>query len=112
MIKSVLRKEDVIVILLEGNLDIGNKTNLKEELVKKIPGDTSNVILDLMEVSFIDSACLGALVGLARLLRKNKGDLRLCSLPEEVLSIFQITRLDKVFEIYETSKDAIASYDS
>ena len=101
---------DVIIIPLSGNLDVAMQVRLKEELLKKAPLESEKIVLDFSKVEFIDSACLGALIAVARKLRKKGGDVRMASLPEEVQSIFQITRLDKVFRIFSKPEEAVASY--
>lgn len=112
MIETVQNKDNVLLLALGGTLDVGKQAYLKEELVKKIPSESTHLVLDFKKVDFIDSACLGALISIARRLRSKGGDVRLASLHDEVKSIFQITRLDKVFKIFEKPEDAIKSYSS
>jgi len=69
-----------------------------------------SIILDFKKVEFIDSACLGALVGISRRLKSDGGDLTISGLQDEVRSIFQITRLDKVFPLYDDVDQAINSF--
>src|SRR3989338_1365439 len=101
---------NVIVIPLSGNLDVGVSARLKEDLVKQAPLESEKIVLDFSKVEFIDSACLGALIAVARKLRKKGGDIRIASLLEEVQSIFQITRLDKIFQIFGKPEEAVKSY--
>ncbi|MBX7148624.1 STAS domain-containing protein [bacterium] len=112
MITSHIRKNDVVIISLSGSLEIGKQAKLKEEINKLIPTDTKQLVLDLNAVDFIDSTCLGAFVGLSRTLRQKNGDLKIASPCEEVKSILQITRLDKVFQIYPSVDEAVSSYPS
>ena len=70
------------------------------------------ILVDLRKVSFVDSACLGVFIGLARQVRKDGGDIRLAGLNDEVMAIFQMTRLDKVFQIFAANEQGISSYQS
>ncbi len=110
MISSTIRKNDVVIISLSGSLEIGKQAKLKEEIQKLIPGDTKQLVLDIAQVDFIDSTCLGAFVALSRTLKQKNGDLKIAAATEEVKSILQITRLDKVFQIYNTVDEAVLSY--
>lgn len=76
----------------------------------RLPPDASNVVLNFKKVEFIDSACLGALVGLVRNIRTSGGDVYISELTDEVRSIFQITRLDKVFKIFESISQATEAF--
>jgi anti-sigma B factor antagonist len=110
MIHSVNELENALVISLEGVLEVGSQEKLKEELNHKIPKNNSHIVLDFSRVEFIDSACLGALVAITRTLRKNGGEVTLYGLKDEVQSIFQITRLDKVLKIFERLEDAVKAH--
>lgn len=110
MINTVLTKEGITVVALEGTLDLGKQSKLKEELYKQVPTDRPCLVLNMRKVEFIDSACLGVITGLARRLREKGGDVRLASLHDEVQSILQITRLERIFKIFDTTDDAIRSY--
>lgn len=64
------------------------------------------IIVDLQEVHFIDSAALATLVSGLKSCRSAGGDLVLCSLQQPVAIIFELTKLDRVFEIYPDVTDA------
>lgn len=98
-----------MVLQLQGSLEVDLQGMLKEK-IEEISGKESDIVLDFSEVTFIDSSCLGALVSSVKSLRGKKGDLKLSCLQEDVRSIFQITRLDKIFEIFENVEEAIESY--
>lgn len=106
---QIKTKNDVMVVQLQGSLEVDFQGMLKEK-IEEISGKESDIVLDFSEVTFIDSSCLGALVSSVKSLRAKKGDLKLSCLQEEVRSIFQITRLDKIFEIFENVEEAIESY--
>ncbi len=66
-------------------------------------------VVDLGEVSFVDSAGLGALVRLYKRVRIGEGDVRLARVSPNVMQIFDLTRLNRVFDIFPSPEEAAAS---
>ncbi len=90
-------------------LDASNGDALRQSL-NEISDACSRVIVDLSDVTFVDSSALGAFVGLLRRLRQKDGELKLAALRPPVLMILELTRLDNVFSIYLTVDDAEAAF--
>ena len=109
MIKTVENQNDVMVVALEGTLEVSGQQDLKDGLMK-VAREQSDIVLDFSDVEFIDSSCLGALVSIAKTLRDDRGDIKIIGLQDDVKSIFQITRLDKIFSIFDDRKDAVESF--
>ena len=98
--------ESDVRVKLEGVLDLSCQARLKENLHKLGFSNTQRrLVVDLSEVSFIDSACLGIFVSLIKLLKTSGSELFLISPQEEVRSVFQITRLDRLFTILDSSSE-------
>jgi len=96
------------VVTVTGEIDLSTAPQLREQLLELANGGTSQVIVDLEAVEFIDSTGLGVLVASLNRMRQNDGDLALiCSQPS-ILRVFEITGLTKVFTIYH-SLDEIAA---
>ena len=110
MIKTTQKIGKVTVVSLQGSLELSQQEKFKETLLKQVTGDPCSLVINLKEVDFIDSTCLGALIAVARRLRERGGDVKLSNMTPEVRSIFQITRLEKVFEIFEGIDDAVSAY--
>jgi len=70
--------------------------------------DTKYAVVNLSGVGFIDSSGLATLVKALKRCRQNEGDLYLSNLQQAVQIIFELTRLDKAFQIFETEDEAIA----
>lgn len=96
------------VVTVEGEVDVYTASQLKEVLVETIEGGCANVVVDLDRVSFIDSSGLGVLVGALRRAKERSGSVRLVCARENVLKIFRITGLDKVFPIFTSVGEASA----
>lgn len=83
---------------------------LEESLLPLIEQNSELLlVLNFSEVKFLSSAVLGLLIRVSKKLYESKGQLRLCSIDPKIIEIFRITRLDKVFEIYDDQDSAVAS---
>lgn len=100
------RDADVCVLALSGEVDVYAAPRLKQELVSAIEDGCANVIVDMERVSFIDSSGLGVLVSALRRARERDGTVRIVCTRENVLKIFRITGLDKVFPIFSDAGEA------
>lgn len=67
-------------------------------------------VIDLTGVPFMDSSGIAALVNLFKRIRIGAGDVKLCGIREEIMKIFSLTRLDRVFEIFDTRAEGIDSF--
>ena len=108
---TVNKAEDILTVVLKNKratVDISD--NFKDKINKEIEQGNFKVIVDLSIVEYVDSSFLGALVaGLKRATMKN-GDLKLVSLQPPVRAMFDLTRLYRIFDIYETMDDAVKSF--
>lgn len=68
------------------------------------------LLIDFSSVQFLTSSVLGLLIRLSRRIFQSEGRLRLCSIDPKILEIFKITRLDKVFEIYNDRQQALENF--
>jgi anti-sigma B factor antagonist len=70
----------------------------------------TNLVVDLGMVRFVDSSGLGSLVSGFKNASARNGNLKLCGLQPQVKSMFELTRLHRVFEIFATLDDALVSF--
>ena len=82
-----------------GEVDLSNVGRLRDALDEVFMQAGTQVVVDLDQITFIDSAGLGALIGARRRTHAVNGSLTLVCTQERILRIFAITRLDRVFEI-------------
>jgi anti-sigma B factor antagonist len=68
------------------------------------------LLLNFTNVEFISSATLGKLIVLDRKVKTAKGRLRMCQIRPEILEVFRITKLDKVFDIRDAEAEALAAF--
>jgi len=105
-------KNDVKVLEISGSFDIYTAEPIRSWLEQTITDPPANVVIDLTGVSFIDSTALAIMVQGIKRAREKKGDIRLCGLQQPVRMVLELTRLDKVFEIFPTQDQAIFGFSS
>lgn len=69
-----------------------------------------SLLLDFADVDFLSSAALGKLITLDRKVKSAKGRLKMCNIKPEILEVFQITKLNRVFDIRAGEAEAIAAF--
>lgn len=107
---SVTSREsgDRTVIEVKGEIDVYTAPVLREELTSLIDSEHTTIVVDLTQVSFMDSTGLGVLVGALKKVRTLGGDLALVIDQEKILKVFRITALTQVFTIHPTLEAALA----
>jgi anti-sigma B factor antagonist len=103
---KVDRDGDQCVATLKGEIDVYTAPRLKDALVEQIEAGCVHLLLDMEDVAFIDSSGLGVLVGVLRRAKERSGAVRLVCTKENILKIFRITGLDKVFPIFADVQEA------
>ncbi len=93
----------------EERLDAHNSQELKDKLLQLLENGVKVLVLDLSEVRFVDSSGLGALLSGHKNATLREGRLVLAGVQTRVQSMFELTRLHRVFEIYPRVEDALAS---
>lgn len=99
-----------VLFIREDRLDANNSEELKVELHRLFDSGTKNMVLDLKEIHFIDSSGLGVLVSGYKNASTVHGSLKLSNLQPQVKSMFELTRLHRVFDIFSTVDEALQSY--
>lgn len=92
----------VTVVHVGGEIDVYTAPLLREALDKQVAAGRTDLVVDLENVTFMDSTGLGVLVGRLKLVRGQNGSLRIVSAQDRILKVFKITGLDKVFHIYDS----------
>lgn len=100
---------DTHVIELGGEIDLYTAPEFKERMVQVIEDGKKQVIVDLSKATFIDSTTLGVLVGGVKRLRPAGGTLALVCSDQNIVKIFEITGLDRVFPIHDTRDEALSA---
>jgi anti-sigma B factor antagonist len=100
-------QDDWTVLAVSGEIDIATAPSLREKLHNLLAEGRSSLIIDLDEVTFLDSTALGVLVGVLKRARTEGGELRIVSNQPRVRKVFEITRLDSAFDLCTSVDDAV-----
>ncbi len=103
-------RQSVPVIKLSGRFDAEAAAFVKAQIANLVNEQHPNLIIDMSQVNFVDSLGLAALVSGLKLCRKNQGVLKLTGLQPNVRLLFEITRLDQAFELYDDLESAFNSF--
>lgn len=95
----------VKIVQPSGILDGTKAGQFRQEISNLVDNGANIVLIDLKEVTFMDSSGLGALVLALKTVRAAGGKLFICSINEQVKMLFELTSMDRVFEIY-ANRDA------
>jgi anti-anti-sigma factor len=109
-IKSEMR-EDVLVFQIEikrATVEIAEA--LREKLIHHIKEGKKKIVVGLGQVEFVDSSFLSSLMAGLKQASSQNGDLKLAEVQPSVRYILQITRLEKVFEVYDTVEEALKKF--
>lgn len=103
---DVTQRHGYTILSPQGEIDFATGPQLKDAINERLIAGDVNLVMDLEAVDFIESTGLGALIGGRRRAHALKGSLRLVCTEEQLLKIFRITGLDKVFAIYDSVEQA------
>ncbi len=104
------RIDSIDVLKLEGRLDASSGKDIKEKVSALAKEKRVNLVIDIGAIDFIDSSGLGSLVASLRSVNKLGGDIKIASLQNPVRAIFELTRLHRIFEIFDDSTAAAKSF--
>jgi anti-sigma B factor antagonist len=103
--------DGVSVLELSGRIVLGEESNaFREKLKSLVAAGNKKIVLNMADVTYIDSTGLGTLVA-GHLTAKNQGaSLRLCNLGKKFYEVMSVTKLLTVFDVYDTETAAISSF--
>ena len=103
--------DGVAVVVLEGRIVLGEESNALREKVKSLVAEgKKKVVLNMDNITFIDSAGLGTLVAAHHSAKGQGASLKLCHLGTKFQEVLQITKLMTIFDVYNTEAEAVASF--
>ncbi len=110
--KTVVRQIDsVTVVDVSGRITIGEGcTHLREVIRGQLSKGNKNVLLNLGDVTYIDSSGIGELVSSYTAVSNQGGSLKLLNLTKKVQDLLQITKLYTIFDVHDDEAKAISSF--
>jgi anti-sigma B factor antagonist len=101
---------DVIVVAVPGpSLNASNSKAFKSDIAPVIQS-AEKLVIDMSAVQFVDSSGLGAIVSCLRQLNEKGSDMKIFGLSKGVRSLFELVRMHKVVDIYNSKEEAVAAF--
>jgi anti-sigma B factor antagonist len=105
---------DVVIVEVSGKVTLGDGGDvvLKDKMQSLVQQGRKKVLLNLAEVSYVDSAGLGEIVQSYATVMKNGGTLKLLNVTKRLKDLLSITKLLTVFECFDSESEAVTSFSS
>jgi len=103
-------KDGVQVCYVDGEINLNTAPELKKEFEKITSAKQKKVVINFEKVSYVDSSGLATIVEIFKKLRAYGGALKLVNLSPKVKGLFEITKLEKLFDISDDEEEAIKSF--
>jgi anti-sigma B factor antagonist len=107
---SVETTAGFIVVAIIGDSISATNGSILDAKLKALVTPQARFLLDMSAVRFIDSSGIGVIVSFMRAIQAKGGTLKLCGLTSSVRGLFKLIHLDQVFELCESSDQAISSF--
>ena len=108
-ISAVRQEGGGVIVDLQGEIDLHQSPQLHERLVEVCKSKPKVLVLNLAEVAYMDSSGVGTLVHTYRTVSGYQGRMALAGLQDRVRSVFEISRLDKYFQIFDSVEAALTA---
>ena len=103
-------KNGLMICRVEGEIDISSSPDIKKIFDKLIAQKIPRIVVDLSNVSYVDSSGLATLVGILKNMRSYGGKMKLAGMSSKIKSLFEITKLDKLFDIAASEEEAVTGF--
>jgi anti-sigma B factor antagonist len=108
---STKELNNVTVVKMEGNMLGGPEASeLNSALHKLLDAKKKNIIVDLSDVTLMNSSGLGMIIGAVTTMRNAGGNLKIAAATEKVEQVFKMTKVSNVIELHDTVKGAVESF--
>ena len=94
------------LIEMDGEVDVYTAPQLKQQMISLLEEGHNEMVVDLSKVEYLDSTALGVLIGGLKRVREREGNLSLICPSPRIRRVFEITGLDKIFDIYNSEDEA------
>lgn len=107
---KTISQDAAIIVEIEGEVDLYSSPNLRKVLLDLTKAQNKQILVDLGKVKYMDSSGVATLVEALQQIGKYGGKLKLANLRDAVKDVFELSRLDKVFDIYPSVEEAKQSF--
>lgn len=107
-----VKEKEIVILAPRGQLVGGDETTaeLERQIRELANAGNTKLLLDLKEVDFINSWALGVIIGAHANYSKRNAQIKLCSLSPRNSQLMTVTKLVRIFDIYDTSEEALKSF--
>lgn len=109
---EVKQSGSIQVLQCGGSLDADTVASFKKIAYDLVNAGSTRFVIDCSNLNFVDSMGLGVLISLLRRVRQKDGDVKVAALSEEVKTIFEITRLHRLFDVCADADAAVKRFES
>jgi len=99
-----------VVLISTESLIVSNAEQFKNE-ISPLLVQNCRIVMDMSKLRFVDSSGIGALLSCLKKIQALGGQLKICSLTDQVRSILQLVRVNKLLEIFSTREEAVSSFE-
>lgn len=103
-------KKDIMVCYIDGDIDINSSPMIKKSFDKLISQKSTKIVINLSKVTYVDSSGLATLVEIFKNMKSYGGRMRLACMSSKIRSLFEITKLEKLFEILADEETAVSNF--
>src|ERR1700675_4686250 len=107
---AIIKQGEIVVVDVEGELIVGNRQEVKQPALDELEKGERKFLVDFSQSGYCDSSGLGVLVSLSKKIREQGGELRLANLNDDLQTLFELTKLDTLFQISDTRERALQSF--
>lgn len=110
MTRPAMANTAVSVLDISGVLDINTVGDFEAKLEECFKNNQFKIVLNMEKLTYISSAGIGVMVGNIKNVRKNKGDIKVAGVNEELYKVFDLMELPGLFHFLKTERDAVAEF--
>ena len=107
---AIDKERNYSILKIKGDVDLYSSPQVRKQILALANKKHANILVDFLEVTYMDSSGVATLVEALQLTNKNGGKLRLFNLGQPIKDVFELSRLDRVFEIYDDEGQALEGF--
>lgn len=108
VVANTRRENGAAVVELSGEIDMSNSVPMRDRILELLRDEPPALVINMTRVSFIDSSGVATLVEVLKRCRQRNCQLKLAGLIERVRNVFNICRLETMFQIYDSEAEALS----
>ena len=110
LVLDITRDDDIVVVQCSGRIVFGKEADELRRVVLGLLNETERIVLNLASIAYIDSTGLETLIASFISAHNRKAEIKVAALPPGVQRVLTITRLDRLFEAYDSTQDAVNAF--